>query len=49
MIIQYVKKRPASIVRPTMKYTIMEKMLTWIRMIGISAVICAIQNAAGWK
>lgn len=46
--IQNVKKEPASIFSPTMKYNTREKWEIWINRTGISAAICAMQKAAGW-
>src|SRR5690242_13349196 len=48
-IIQKVKKIPASVVNPTIKYKMRENTETWNRMTGISAAIWAMQKAAGWK
>ena len=48
MMIQKVKKEPASIFNPTRKYKTTEKIEIWKTRTGISAVISAIQNAAGW-
>jgi hypothetical protein len=46
-IIQNVKKLPASMVKPTIKYKMMENIETWKRMTGMSAAIWAMQKAAG--
>ena len=46
---QYVKKADALADSPTIKYNGSANIVTWTRITGISEVIWAMQNAAGWK